>query len=155
MYVLQKLFTIIRKANLSDLRESIVAEITVDKKKMFLNLPVYIIRQSNDKVETSFSNLNFLFNNINVKHSKWCFTYKSNKAGIVLENFTSGGGNQIINKPTHFTNVTSSYIDLIFVPDTTYLTTGIEQSIYHKCRYNIINGKLNFNIPCHHIIIRK
>ena len=82
------------------------------------------------------------------KHWKWCSTNKSNKTGIVLENITSTARyNQIINKPTHFTNVSSSCIDLIFASITTYLNTGIEKSIYDKCHHNIIYGKLNFDIP--------
>ena len=69
------------------------------------------------------------------------------KPGIVLENITSTPGyNQTINKPTRFTNVSSSCIDLIFGSNTTYLNTGTEQSIYDKCHYNIY-GKLNFEIP--------
>ena len=53
----------------------------------------------------------------------------------------------MINKPTHFKNVSPSWIDLIFVSNTSYLTTGIEQLIYDKCHHNIIYGKLNFYIP--------
>ena len=36
---------------------------------------------------------------------------------------------------------------MIFVSNTTYLNTGIEQSIYDKCHHNIIYGELNFDIP--------
>ena len=88
-----------------------------------------------------------LLGDFNAKHSKWCSTNKSNKAGIVLENITSTAGcNQIINEPTYFTNVSSSCSDLIFASNMT-LTTGIEQSVYDKCHHNIIYGKLNFDIP--------
>ena len=73
------------------------------------------------------------FRRFHAKHSKWCSTDKNNKAGIVLENITS--------------TVSSSCIYLIFASNSTYLTTGIEQSIYHKCHHNIIYGKLNFDIP--------
>ena len=73
------------------------------------------------------------FKRFHAKHSKWCSTDKNNKAGIVLENITS--------------TVSSSCIYLIFASNSTYLTTGIEQSIYHKCHHNIIYGKLNFDIP--------
>ena len=48
---------------------------------------------------------------------------------------------------THFINGSSSCIDLIFYSNTSYLTTGMEQSIYGKCHYNIIYMKLNFDIP--------
>ena len=36
---------------------------------------------------------------------------------------------------------------MIFASNTTYLNTGIEQSIYDKCHHDIIYGKLNFDIP--------
>ena len=36
---------------------------------------------------------------------------------------------------------------MIFALNTTYLKTGIEQSIYNKCHHNVIHGKLNFDIP--------
>ena len=35
---------------------------------------------------------------------------------------------------------------MIFALNTTYLKTGIEQSIYNKC-HHVIHGKLNFDIP--------
>ena len=89
-----------------------------------------------------------LLGDFNAKHSKWCSTNKNNKAGIVLENITSTAGyNQVINKPTHFTNALSSCTDLIFASNTTYLTAGVQQSIYDKCDHNIIFGKVNFDIP--------
>ena len=97
--------------------------------------------QNVDELETFCSDLTFLLNNINkfqlscsvllgdfnAKHPKWCSTDKNDIAGIVLENITSTTGyNQIINKTTHFTNVSSSRIDLIFTSHMSYLTTEIE-----------------------------
>ena len=83
-------------------------------------------------------------NVIKDKHNK----DKPNKTGIILENIISTAGyNQIINKPTHFTNVSSSCIDFIFASNTTYLTTGTKQPIYGKCHHNTTYGKLNFDTP--------
>ena len=162
MYVLKNYLPVIRRTDLSDLKEYIVAEITVDTERCFLTCLYRSPSQNDDKLETFYSDLTFLLTNINkfqpscsvllgnfnAKHSKWCSTGRNNKAGIVLENITSTAGyNQIINKPTHFTNVSSSCIHLIFALKTTYLTTGIEQSVYDKCHHIIIYGKLNFDIP--------
>ena len=142
-------------------RTDLVAEITVDKEKCFLTCLYKSCSQNDDELETFCSNLAFALNNINkfqpscsvflgefnAKHSKWCSTDKNNKAGIVLENITSTAGyNQTINKPTHSTNILSSCIDSIFASSTTYLTTGIDQSIYDKCHHNIIYRKFNFDI---------
>ena len=72
-------------------------------------------------------------------------------AGIILENTTSTADyNQIINKPTHFINVSSSCIDLIFASNTSYLTTGIEQLIYDKHTGSSFSTYLY-----HHLIVEK
>ena len=153
---------VIRRTDLSGLQECIVAEVTVDKERCSLTCLCRSPSQNDDEFETFCSDLTFLLNNINkfqpscsvllghfnAKHSKWCSANRSNKPGIALENITSTAGcNQTINKPTHFTNVSSSCIDLIFASNTTYLNTGIEQSVYDKCRHSTIYGKLNFDIP--------
>ena len=97
-----------------------------------------------------------ILGHFNAKRSKWCSTVKNNKAGVVLENIKSTAGyNQIINKPTHFTNVSSSCIDLIFASNTSYLSTGLEQSIYDKCHHDIMYGKLNFDIPLPPVYYKK
>ena len=51
--------------------------------------------------------------------------------------------------------VSASYIDFIFASNTSFLTTGIEESIYDKCHHNITYGKLNFDIPLPQIYYRK
>ena len=49
------------------------------------------------------------------KCSKWCTTGKDNTAGLELDRITTTAGySQMINKPTHFTDESSSSIDLIF-----------------------------------------
>ena len=153
---------VIRRTDLSDFQECIVAEITVDKESCFLTCLYRSPSQNDGEFETFSSDLTFLLNNINkfqlsclvllgnfnAKHSKWCSTDKNNKTWIVLKNITSTADyNQTINKPTHFANVSSSCIDLIFASNTTYLNTGIKQSIYDKCHHNIIYGKLDLDIP--------
>ena len=73
---------------------------------------------------------------------------ENDKAGTALENIASTTGyNQMINKPTYFTNISASCIDLICTSKKRYLTTGIKQSIYDECDHNTIYGKVNFNIP--------
>ena len=154
--------TVIKRTDLPDLQECIVAEITVDKERCFLTCVNRSPSQNDDELETFCSDQTFLIDNINkfqpscsvllgdfnTKHSKWCSAEKNNKAGIALENITATSGyNQIINKPTHLRNVSSSSIHLSFASNTSYLATGIEQLIYDKRHHNIIYGKLNFDIP--------
>ena len=46
---------------------------------------------------------------------KWCASDKNNTAGMELDNITmTSGYNQMIDKPTHYINESSSCIDLIF-----------------------------------------
>ena len=66
-----------------------------------------------------------------------------------LDNITmTSGYNQMIDKPTHCINESSSCIDLIFSSNVN-LTKNcrVEQSLYKKCHHNIICGTLDFNIP--------
>ena len=59
----------------------------------------------------------------------------------------------MINKPTHFSNESSSCIDLIFSSNISLVKTrGSELSIFEKCHHNIIYGTLNFDVlllPCY------
>ena len=53
-----------------------------------------------------------------------------------------------VDKPTHFINEYSSYIDLIFSSNPSLTKNcGIGHSIYDKCHHNIIYGTLNFKVP--------
>ena len=69
--------------------------------------------------------------------------------GIELDNITTTFGyNQMIDKPAHYINESSSCIDLIFSSDVNLTKNyGVEQSLYETCHHNIIYGTLNFNIP--------
>ena len=60
-------------------------------------------------------NCSILIGDFNAKSSKLCSSDKDNKAGCELDNITTSAGySQMIDKPTHFINESSSYIDLIF-----------------------------------------
>ena len=90
-----------------------------------------------------------LIGDFNAKCSKWCSSDKNNIAGLEIENITTTADySQLINKPTHFINGTSSCIDLIFSSNVSFIRNyGIEQSIYEKCHHNITYGTLDFNVP--------
>ena len=65
----------------------------------------------------------------NAKCSKWFASDKNNTAGIELDNITTTFGyNQMIDKPTHYNNESSSCIDLTFSSNVTLTKTcGVEQ----------------------------
>ena len=56
---------VIRRTDLSDLQECIVAEVTVDKERCFLTCLYRSPSQNDDEFETFCSDLTFLLNNIN------------------------------------------------------------------------------------------
>ena len=60
------------------------------------------------------------------------FLTKKNSAGIELDNITTTSGyNQMIDKPTHYINESSSCIDLIFSSNANLpKNCGVEQSLY-------------------------
>ena len=84
----------------------------------------------------------------NAKCSKWCTSDKDNTANFELDSITTTAGySQMINKPTHFINESSSCIDLIFYSNTSFVKNCRSQpSIYEKCHHNIIHGTLNIDI---------
>ena len=76
-------------------------------------------------------------------------TDKNNIARLEVDNITTTAGySQVINKPTHFINGTSSCNDLIFSSNMSFKRNyGIEQSIYEKCHHNITYNTLDFSVP--------
>ena len=61
----KKYLPVIRRTDLSDLQECIVAEVTVDKERCFLTCLYRSLSQNDDEFETFCSDLTFLLNNIN------------------------------------------------------------------------------------------
>ena len=82
---------------------------------------------------------------------KWYLLDKINAARETLQTYTTTAGyNQLINKPTHCINGSSSCTDLIFTSDRNLVTDFGADVILHKtCHHNLIFGKINFNIPLH------
>ena len=135
----------------------------VNNEKCFYTCLYRYPSESHEELESFCSSLDSLLSNINdqhpacsigigdfnVKYSKWCTTNdKDNTAGLELDNITAiAGYSQIINKPTHFINESSSCIDLIFSSNTSFVkNSGSVASIYEKCDHNIIYETLNFDI---------
>ena len=154
---------LIRRDDLSTMQETIVTEISVKNETCFLKCFYRSTSQSHDKLENFRSELNLLLTNINnnqpacsiligdfnTKCSKWCSSDKNNIVGLEIDSITTTVGySQLINKPTHFINGTSSCIDLIFSSNVSFIRNyGIKKSIYEKCHHNITYGRLDFNVP--------
>ena len=132
----------------------------MNKKKCFFTCLNWSPSQSHDEYERFLTNFDLLLSkinnlhptysiflgNFNAKYSKRCACDKHNTAGIELDNITTTFGyNQMIDKPTHYINESSSCIDLIFSSNVNLTKNcGVEQSLYKACHHNIIYGTPNF-----------
>ena len=123
------------------------------KKQIWLNL-TEINRNKSKRAAMQINQLvqpacSILIGDFNAKCSKWCSSDKNNIAGLQIDNITTtAGSSQLIKKPTHFINWTSSCIDVIFSSNVSFIRNyGIEQSIYEKCHHSITYGTLDFNVP--------
>ena len=85
---------------------------------------------------------------LNARCSKWCNKDITNSVGREIDTLTSSAGyKQIINKPTHIVNNSSSCIDLIFCNNLNLLSNnGVDLLLFEKC-HHIIFGKINIQIP--------
>ena len=132
-----------------------MTEIIVDNEKYFFTCLYRSPNQNHGELE----NLDLLLSNINDNHPtcsifmgdlnakslKLCNSDKSNSAGIELDNITTLAG---YSQPTHFVNITSSWIDLIFSSDLNITRNcGIEKTVHEKYHHDIIYGTFNLNVP--------
>ena len=117
---------LIRRNYLTNIKDCIVTEINVNNEKCFITCLYRSPSQSHDELERFCVNFDLLLSNINDLHptcsivlgdfnakcSKWCTSDRINSAGIELDNITTTSGyNQIIDKPNHYINESSSCID--------------------------------------------
>ena len=120
---------LIARNDISYMQGCLVTELSMNNEKCFFTCLYRSPSQSHEELDTFCSNLDLLLSNINnnypncsiligdfnAKSSKWCSSDKDNKAGCELDNITTSAGySQMIDKPTHFINESSSCIDLIF-----------------------------------------
>ena len=154
---------IIRRGYVSNLKECLVTRITVKNEKCFLTCLYRSPSQNREQFQSFCDSLDILMNNINSlnpaisittgdfsgKCLKWYTFDTSDNIGKELDTITSTVGySQIIDKPTHFTNNSSSCIDLIFTSNPSILVdSGIEKSLCSSCHHDIIYGNTNFTVP--------
>ena len=154
---------LIKKDYITDLKECLVTEITVDNKKWFFMCLHRSPRQNCDQFSDFCKDFSTLLNNINdhrpsccvivcdfnAKCSKWYPLDKHNAAGETLQTYTTTAGySQLINKPTHCVNDSSSCINLIFTSYTNLVTDfGVDPTLCKTYHHNLIFEKINFNIP--------
>ena len=102
-----------------------------------------------NKIDSLNPAISIITGDFNGKFSKWYSFDTSDNIGKELDTITSTVGySQIIDKPTHFTNNSSSCIDLIFTSNHSIIVdSSIEKSLCSSCHHDIIYGKVNVRVP--------
>ena len=118
---------ILRRDDLCNLPECLVTEIRMGKKKCFFTYLYRSPSQSPNEFDTFCSNFNLFLSNINdlnpassivigdinARNSKWWSSDKKTFEGLAIHSLTTlAGYTQLIDKPTHVTNNSSSCIDI-------------------------------------------
>ena len=135
---------IIRRDDISNLQECLVTEITVKNKRCrehrwTKSWTDSVFCDSFDILMNNINSLNpaisIITGDFNGKCSKWYSFDPSDNIVKELDTITSTADySQIIDKPTHFTNNSSSCIDLIFTSNPSILVdSGIEKSLSSSC----------------------
>ena len=137
-----------RVVNSNYLNECIVFDITLGDKICSFVVLYRSPSQSSDEFESFSKNLEptldrvmqntphmmVLLGDFNAKCTNWYNHDKTNFEGIAIENISSQCGlYQVINKPTHISENSSSCIDLIFTSQPNLIT---ESGVHH--RYTIV-----------------
>ena len=140
----KEMLPLIRRNDLTNLKNCLVAEINVNNEKRFFTRLYRSSSQNYDELKLISTNFDLLLSNINniyptcsiflgdfnAKCSKWCASNKYNTTGIELDNITmTSGYNEMIDTPTHHINESSSCIDLIFSSNVNLAKNcGVKQS---------------------------
>ena len=84
----------------------------------------------------------------NAEQNSWYANGNTNTEGSKIDILTvSFDFNQIINKPTHILNNSSSCIDLIFTSQQNLLIeSGVHSSVHPNCHHQITYVKFNLNV---------
>ena len=141
------------------LQECIVFELKIGNKFCKTAKP----NQSQEELETFTSNLELMLDKIfetnlflvivlgdfNAKFSHWYQIDKTTTEGSKIARLTSQHGlKQIINRPTHILNNSSSCIDLLFTtqPNNLVMESGVHSSLQSNCYHQIIYARFNLKI---------
>jgi len=151
--------------DLEILPETIVAEIKLNKKKIFFVLSCCHPNLSLTHFEDYTNSLELIYERIckenptvtiftgdfNARSPLFWDLDTENMEGRVFNNFLiSNNLEELIDEPTHIRdNGSQSCIDLICTDQVYFFTdTGVFPSLDSHSKHNIIHGTLNFHIPC-------
>ena len=152
------------RPDLASIPETLVAEIKLNRKKIFFvlsyrhpNIPIDEFRNYVKSLENIYENINrenpsvtIISGDFNARSPLFWDNDTQTKEGEIFSNFLiSNNMEELINEPTHIRdNGTQSCIDLICT-DQPYLfvDTGVFPSLDPHSKHNIIHGRVNFHSP--------
>ena len=148
--------------NLEIIEETIVCKINVRRKKAYFVVVYRSPSQTDDEFDLFIDKLELTIENIqakkpdciiitgdfNCKSQKWWSDGIEDKHGSTLDVLIQSKNlTQLINEPTHLLNNSRSCIDLIITSqDNLFIDYGIHPSLFERCHYEIIHGKLNLTV---------
>lgn len=158
---------IVDRSNMTNIDETIVAEIKLRKKKIFFVLSYRSPSKNSAAEEDDYcKKMQVLFDDINKEKPSaiiltgdfnarsplfWQEEILENSLGKRLSDLMLFNQmDQIINEPTHFPRENiETCIDLILTNQPNlFVHSGVIQSPDLNCKHQIIHGTLNFSIPC-------
>ena len=150
----------IKMLNINYLQECICFDLKIGNKLCSITSLYRSPSQTADEFDNFLNNLNLTLESViqrnpfltvvigdfNARPSKYWSHDKTTQEGIRLEKlFLQYALSQVINKPTHFSHNSNSYIDLLFTSQNNLITdSGVHPSLHSTCHHQIIYGKLNF-----------
>ena len=153
------------RCDLETLPETIVAEVKLNRKKIFFVLSYCHPILSKEDLEEYINGLENIYNNIskenpaitiitgdfNARSPLFWENDNENSHGRALNNFLiSNNLDELINEPTNIRDDGSqSCIDLICTNQPYFfIDSGVLPTLDPHSKHNIIHGTLNFNMPC-------
>ena len=154
-----------RRRDLESLPETIVTEIKIRKKKIFLVLSYRHPNMPNEEVVMYMNRLEKIYESIRKENPYvsilcgdlnarspvfWEGDAENNEGRLLNDLLLSNSLEQLICEPTHVRDDGSqSCIDLICTDQPyTFMKTGVLPSLDSHSKHNIIHGTLSINIPC-------
>ena len=152
------------RTDLATLPETIVAEIKIQRKKIFFvlsyrhpNIPITEFRDYVTKLEKIYENINLenpsatiICGDFNARSPLFWECDADTREGEIFSNFLiSNNIEELINEPTHIRdNGSQTCIDLICTDQPfLFVDSGVLPSLDPHSKHNIIHGRLNFHSP--------
>ena len=148
--------------DLEILRETLISEISFERKKIFCIIAYCSPNQTNDEFYIFHEKLQdildsvkdekpsciILTGDVNCCSKQWWPGDINSTEGIVLDALESNDLTQLIDQPTNIESRGISFVDLIITDrPNLFLDYGIHSSLDNFCHHQIIHGKVNVSVP--------